>query len=185
MTPPGVSTIERVADVSTDDWRPIARRRRRLHRAVSGFLGLVMVGAVLDGFDVLPFVGPDEAHARARGGGFALDVEHPTVTRPALASVLRIRVTRAGGFAEPVQVAVSRAYLELYDLNGVLPSPSSETAVGRWVVWEFDPPPGDELLITYEARIEPGEQFGQAGEVAVLVDDEPVARVSFRTAVRP
>ena len=144
-----------------------------------------MALAVLDGLDVLDALGPDERHVSASGGGFELDVEYPSLTRPALASVFRIAVRREGGFDEPVQVAVSRTYLEAWDLNGVLPGPAAETSLGEWIVWEFDPPPGDELLVTYESRIEPGEQTSVPGAVAVLVEDEPVAEVRFTTVMRP
>jgi hypothetical protein len=185
MSPPGVSTIERVVDVSHERWHHICRRRRALHVFVAALLSLLMVGAVLDGLDVLDTIGPDEAVVRSTGGGFALEVEHPSITRPALASVFRIRIQREGGFDEPVQLAISRSYLESWDLNGIMPAPSGETSLGDWIVWEFDPPPGDELLITYESRIEPGEQSTTRGEAAVLVEDEPVARVDFKTKVRP
>jgi hypothetical protein len=185
MPPESVSTIERVVSVGHERWRTICRRRRALHLIVIGLLWVIVAGAVLDGFDVLDTIGPDERIVRATGGGFVLEVEHPSVTRPALASVFRVRVQRDGGFEEPVQIAVSRRYLESWDLNGIMPSPSGETSLGEWLVWEFDPPPGDELLLTYESRIEPGEQSDTSGEVAVLVDDEPVVRVDLDTKVRP
>jgi hypothetical protein len=185
MPPPGLSTIERVVDVSDERWRHVCRRRRALHVFVAALLSLLMLGAVLDGFDVLDTIGPDEAVVRSTGGGFVLEVEHPSITRPALASVFRIRVRRDGGFDEPVQIAVSRSYLESWDLNGIMPSPSGETSLEDWIVWEFDPPPGDELLLTYEARIEPGVQSNRLGKVAVLVEDEPVTEVDVETKVRP
>jgi hypothetical protein len=185
MSPESVSTIDRVVSVDHERWHRICRRRRALHVVVIGLLWLLVVGAVLDGLDLVDTIGPDERTVRAAGGGFALEVEHPSVTRPALASVFRVRVQRDGGFEEPVQIAVSRRYLESWDLNGVMPSPSGETSLGEWIVWEFDPPPGDELLVTYESRIEPGEQSRTRGEVAVLVDDEPVVRVDLDTKVRP
>ena len=176
---------EHVAHVGDAEWAHVIGRRRLLHRLVGGLLALIMVLAVLDGLDAVNTLGPDERRIGASGGGFELEVEYPSLTRPALASVFRITVGRDGGFDEPVQVAVSREYLEAWDLNGVLPSPAAETAVGSWIIWEFDPPPGDELTITYESRIEPGEQTSVPGAVAVLVDDEPVAEVRFTTVIRP
>jgi hypothetical protein len=176
---------EHVAHVGDAEWAHVIGRRRLLHRVVGGLLALVMVLAVLDGLDALNTLGPDERRVSASGGGFELEVEYPSVSRPALASVFRIAVRRAGGFDEPVQVAVSRTYLEAWDLNGVLPGPAAETSMGAWIVWEFDPPPGDELLVTYESRIEPGEQTSVPGAVAVLVEDEPVAEVRFTTVMRP
>jgi hypothetical protein len=164
----------------------VIRRRRWLHRVLFGLVLAALAVAVLDGLDVVDAIGPDEATVRAAGGGYELAVEHPTVTRPALATVFRFRVRKAGGFGEePVQVAVDRRYLELWDANATIPAPSGETSMGRWVVWEFDPPPGDELLVTYEARVEPGVQAGRDGAVAVLEDDEPVVTARFHTKVRP
>ncbi len=165
--------------------RKVIRRRRWMHRLMLGVVVLVLGAVVLDGVDGLDVVGPDERTVSASGGGYELAVEHPSVTRPALASVFRVTVRHAGGFDEPVQVAVDRRYLELWDANATLPAPDGETAVGRWIVWEFDPPPGDELVVTYEARIEPGVQRGRGGAVAVMVDDEPAVTVRFHTEVRP
>ena len=176
---------EHVAHVGDAEWAHVVGRRRLLHRLVGGLLALIMVLAVLDGVDAVNTLGPDERRIASSGGGFELEVEYPSVTRPALASVFRITIGRDGGFDEPVQVGVSRTYLEAWDLNGVLPSPAAETADGGWIIWEFDPPPGDELTITYESRIEPGEQTSVPGAVAVLVEDEPVAEVRFTTAMRP
>jgi hypothetical protein len=94
-------------------------------------------------------------------------------------------VHHEGGFDDKVQVAVSRHYLEIWDVNGAIPAPDGETSIGDWVVWEYDQPPGDTLRITYEARIEPGVQADRTGFVAVMEDDEPVTQVRFRTKVRP
>jgi len=176
---------EHVAHVGDAEWAHVIGQRRLLHRVVGGLLALIMVLAVLDGLDALNTLGPDEGHVTASGGGFDLDVEYPSLTRPALASVFRIAVRRAGGFDEPVQVAVSRKYLEAWDLNGVLPAPAAETSLREWVIWEFDPPPGDDLLVTYESRVEPGQQSSVRGAVAVMVEDEPVAQVRFTTVMRP
>jgi hypothetical protein len=58
--------------------------------------------------------------------------------------------------------------------------------MGHWIVWEFDPPVGDTLLVTYDARIEPAAQSGRSGEVAVLAaDDAVLTEVSFTTRVMP
>lgn len=182
---PDHSTIEALTDVLHPASAGVVQSRRWLFRAVMGLLILVLGAAVLDGLDVLDVYGPDEETVSASGAGYELEVEHPSVTRPALASVFRITVRREGGFDEPVNVAVSRHYLEAWDLNGVLPGPSGETAVGPWIVWEFDPPPGNDLVVTYEARVEPGQQSSRNGRVAVFEDDEPVVEVSFEMAVRP
>lgn len=177
--------VGHLAHVGEAEWTHVVGRRRLLHRIVGGLLALIMALAVLDGLDVWNTLGPDERHRTASGGGFDLDVEYPSITRPALASVFRVEVHRDGGFDEPVQIGISRKYLEAWDLNGVLPSPAAEASLGEWILWEFDPPPGDELLVTYEARLEPGRQTSVPGEVAVVVEHEPVTAVRFTTVVRP
>ena len=179
------STVERLTHPAEPEAAPILWRRKWLFRIVMGSVCVLLALTVLDGFDVVDVVGPDEDTVSATGEGYVLEVEHPSVSRPALASVFRITVGQEGGFDEPLQIGVSRSYLEALDLNGVLPAPSGETAVGPWIVWEFDPPPGDELTITYEARIEPGLQASRDGRVAVFEDDEPVLEVEFTTTVRP
>lgn len=179
------STLERLAHAAEPKSAGVLARRRWLFRIVFALVCLLLGLTVLDGFDVLDVVGPDEEIVTASGEGYVLEVEHPSVTRPALASVFRITVRRDGGFDEPLQIGISRHYLEAWDLNGILPSPSSETAVGEWIVWEFDPPPGEELTVTYESRLEPGLQASRDGTVAVFEDDAPVLDVEFTTAVRP
>ena len=110
---------------------------------------------------------------------------HGTVSRPALATPFEIFVTRPGGFEGPVTVVVDRAYLGMWDENGLLPAPAAETTRDEWVEWEFDPPAGDTLSIVYDGRIEPGAQSGRDGAVGIVEDDEIVVAVDFHTAVRP
>ncbi|MCU1484355.1 MAG: Uncharacterized protein JWN67_1101 [Actinomycetia bacterium] len=176
---------DEVVDPGDPSSRGVLRQRLWLHRILFGMVLVVLGLAVLDGLDVVDAIGPDEDSTAVEGEGYRLVVEHPTVTRPALATDFRIRLRREGGFDEPVQVAVSRRYLEMWDANATIPAPSGETSLGPWVIWEFDPPPGDELVITYEARIEPGVQAGRDGAVAVMEDDEPVVTARFHTKVRP
>ena len=108
------------------------------------------------------------------------------MSRPALATPFDIEVHRAGGFDGPVRIAVDQEYLRMWDENGLVPAPSAETVMGPWVVWEFDPPIGDTLFVSYDARIEPAAQEGRSGAVAVLDDDDaPIVQVDFTTRVWP
>jgi hypothetical protein len=180
------STDEAFLHIGGDEARTFRTKRRAAYRATSAALTLLMAGAVVDAADLVDVYGVDTATVRDEGGGFELEVRYGTVSRPALATPFEITVRRAGGFDEPVHIAVSADYLHLWDLNGIIPAPASEVAQGDWVVWEMDPPPRGEVLeVAYEARIEPAEQSGRSGEVAILVDDEPVASVSFETDLRP
>ena len=108
------------------------------------------------------------------------------MSRPALATPFDIEVHQPGGFDGPVRIAVDQEYLRMWDENGLVPAPSAETVMGPWVVWEFDPPIGDTLLVSYDARIEPAAQQGRSGAVAVLDDDDAVVvQVDFTTRVWP
>jgi hypothetical protein len=156
-------------------------------RAGTALLAGVMAVTVLDGVGALDAVGVDTAEVSASADGTTLVVRYATVSRPALATPFEITVVRPGGFdGAPIELAVTTGYLELFDLNGVLPSPSEETADEGRQLWTFDPPDGDTFRVVYEARVEPAMQDARAGRVAVLgpAGEEAVA-VSFETAIRP
>jgi len=161
------------------------RRRRIGYGAATAMLTAVMALGVVDAVGWLDVYGVDTARVRASGGGYELEVQYGTVSRPALATPFEIVVTRAGGFAGPVTVAVDERYLELWDANAIVPAPSGEISADDWVRWEFDPPAGDVLRIFYDGRIEPAAQSGRSGRVAVLDDGTPVVEVDFHTRVLP
>jgi hypothetical protein len=121
----------------------------------------------------------------ATGGGYELTVTYAAVTRPGLATPWAVEVRRQGGFDGPVTIAASAAYLEMFDENGLDPDPSASTADPDFVEWEFDPPNGDTLAVSFDARLEPARQWGRSGTVKVLVDDAAVTTASFRTWVMP
>ena len=160
------------------------RLRRRGYGATTLALAALMALTVLDGAGVVDAYGVDTARLQASGGGADLEVRYTTVTRPALASPFEITVRRPGGFDGPVTVAVDHEYMDLWDVNGFYPTPSSETTMGRWLIWEFDAPEGDTLHFTYDARLEPGVQRGRPGAVALVVDGALVGRIDFETSVR-
>jgi hypothetical protein len=178
---------ERRARLDPDHQERIWRSRRVGHAVATGALGVLMLLALLDGVDAVDSFGVDDDRVDASVGGTALQVRYPTVTRPALASPFEIVVTRQGGFdGQQIEVTVSTAYLSLWDLNGVFPSPAEETADGDRVHWTFDPPDGETLRIVYEARIEPAAQDGEPGRVAVLdADGAELVAVEFETRIRP
>ena len=146
----------------------------------------VMLAAMLDALPSVAILGVDSQTTRASAGGIDLAVTYGEVSRPALATPFDIEVHQAGGFDGPVRVAVDQEYLRMWDENGLVPAPSAEAVMGPWVVWEFDPPVGDTLFISYDARIEPAAQEGRSGAVAVLdPDDAILVQVEFTTRVWP
>jgi hypothetical protein len=157
----------------------LLRRHRLVYRLTSLALAAFAVLALLDLrhpiFGVTD-TGPDGVH---------LEVVYPKLTRPALAAEFSIEVTRPGDFTEPVQLAVDRRWLEVWDENGLTPAPDSETSDGDWVVYEYEAPDTNTLRVFYDARIEPGRQSGIDGAVELRSETQVLASVSFHTAVRP
>lgn len=162
------------------------RRRRWHHRATLAVLVGLLLLAVADGFDLVDAYGVDTRTTYADTPDGRLVVEFPSTTRPALASPFRVRVEQPGGFDGPITIAVSRPWIEMWDENGLYPTPSAETGEPGWVVWEFDPPDGSAFQLFYDARIEPARQSSQRGAVQLRDDDGTVlASVDLRTEVRP
>jgi hypothetical protein len=176
--PPSLSTLP------TDDQTV---RPRRIGYAITTALLTAAIGlTVLDGVTPLALIGVDSATTTARGPGFELSVTYGEVSRPALATPFDIRVVQPGGFDGPIRIAVDQEYLRMWDENGLVPAPAEEGLVGDQLVWEFDPPPGNTLFVSYDARIEPAAQDGRSGSVAVLDEDDAVlAEVEFTTRIMP
>jgi hypothetical protein len=163
------------------------RARRRIGYAATTFgLTALMLTAVIDGTTPAAIFGVDSATITDEGAGYELAVTYGEVSRPALATPFDIEVVRPDGFDEPVRIAVDQEYLRMWDENGRVPAPAEEAVVGDWVVWEFEPPAGTSLRVTYDARIEPAAQEGRSGSVALLDDDDAVlVRVDFTTRLMP
>jgi len=167
-----------------EDGPVFVRRRRIAYRTMSVALGLLLVATLLD----VPFavLGVDSAEREvALGEDGTLRVEYPELTRPGLASPFAVEVTRPGGFEAPIELAVSRPWIEVWDENGMYPAPSAETGDADWVVYEFEPPDGDKFRFFYDARMEPARQSSVDGVVELRQGDTVLGRVEFRTAVRP
>ena len=147
----------------------------------------VIASAAVDAVDGVDIWGVDDERITATAAsGAELTVRYPTVTRPALASPFEIVVERPGGFDNDVEIAIDVDYVELWDLNGIYPSPADERSDGDRIIWTFDAPDGDRFLVSYDARIEPGAQLEErAGAVSFLEPGEPELTVRFETKVRP
>jgi hypothetical protein len=159
---------------------PARVRRWRLGRRLF-VVGLVaFLGAAATGR-----LGVHSAEVRAEAEGYELVVTYATVTRAGLATPWAMEVRHPGGFDGPVQLATTTAYLEMFDENGLNPDPDGATATADEVLWEFAPPPGDVLAVTFDARLAPAIQMGTTGRTTLLVEDRPVVAVEYRTLVMP
>jgi hypothetical protein len=157
----------------------VSRRARMFRRLFMVLLfGVLAIG--LSGW-----LGVRSATATANGGGYELTVTYGKVSRPGLATPWSLEIHHPGGFDGPVTVSTNTKYLDLFDENGFDPEPSKTTATPDEVIWEFEPPDGDTLGVSLDARIEPGAQWGRTGETSVLVDDKPVATARYKTWILP
>ena len=161
------------------------RRRRALYTLTTGILSALMFLGVTDTLGWTSAYGVSSAVVEVSSAGRTLRVRYPEVTRPALASPFDITVVDPDGFDEPVRLRLNRDFFQLWDENGWYPEPSSERSQGEWIEIEFDPPSGDELRVSFDARIEPAVQSGRAGEVALMDGTEAVVTARFDVAVRP
>ena len=174
MTDPQVATLPEARDESS------VRRARSARRVGIVVLALI-VAAGLSGF-----LGIRSATVTAGGSGYELEVTHAQVTRAGIAVPFHARVTHPGGFDGPLTLAISEGLLERFDFQNFYPNPAKETASGEYVYYEFDPPPGDVFELNLDARTAP-DQNGSTTvyRTALIVDDAPVAEVSFRVWVVP
>lgn len=147
----------------------------------------VMASAAIDAIDGVDIWGVDDERLIATSAsGAEMTVRYPTVTRPALASPFEVVIERPGGFDNDVEIAIDVNYVELWDLNGIYPSPAEERSDGDRIIWTFDAPDGTTFLVSYDARIEPGAQLEErAGAVSFLEPGEPELTIRFATKVRP
>ena len=165
-----------------DDPSPARSRRARwLRRVFSAALTLFLLGAALNVYGVRT------ADVRAAAGDYELSVHYAEVTRPGLATPWSVEVRRAGGFDEEITLRTTGSYFDLFDENGLDPDPASATSDGEDITWQFDPPEGEVLSISFDARIEPAVQLTWIdAETSVLgPDGEPEVTVRYRTLVLP
>jgi hypothetical protein len=121
----------------------------------------------------------------ARGGGYEVSVTYGQMSRPGLPTPWSFLVRRPGGFDGPVTVATTHKYLDMFDENGFDPEPTSSTMTEKYILWEFEPPPGDTLAVSLDARIEPGVQWGRSGETAVVENGQQVVVARYKTWIMP
>jgi hypothetical protein len=85
-----------------------------------------------------------------------------------------------------VTLKVDAPYLAILDENGIDPDPIEGFNDGTWVWWSFSVPAGSpSLTVTFDARIEPGVQWGTGGSAALEIDGHTIVTAEFATWVMP
>jgi hypothetical protein len=178
MPPSAGSRRARSTDPDPTTIRQLRRSRLGRRILLSALGVIILLGAS-------SLLGAHTSTREASGGGYDLKLVYPSVTRPGLAIRWILFVHRADGFKGTVQVATTSTYFNLFDFNNVDPMPSTSTSWGDLSIWEFDPPVGDTLRITMDARLEPARQHGGAATTSILENELPVVSIHYRTRVMP
>ena len=137
---------------------------------------------------LLNFFGVRTRTVSAAGDDIALDVTYAQISRPGLATVWTARITAVGAAPLPPELTLrtTRDYFVQFDENGLSPDPAESDQDGEFLSWTFEPQPSArELVVSFDARLEPGWRIGKAATTAVVVDDEPVVSVDYRTWIVP
>ena len=179
MPPPTGGSPPRLptAAVETDIRR--ARRARNGRRVVMGLLGVLVVAALTS------FLGVHTSTVSGSGNGYSLTLTYPSVTRPGLAVRWILDVRHPGGFKGNVTIATTSRYFDLFDFNNLDPVPSSQTTDATSSIWVFDPPPGDVLTITMDARVEPAQQYGKSAVTELQLGGLRAVVLHYSTRVMP
>ncbi len=160
-------TTATVPDVATPTQERRAHRGRRIALAALTVFVLLGLGGVL---------GVRARTVTATGSeGTEVRLTYPQVTRPALAVPYQLTIIRREGFDERIEVRITHAFLDSFDENGVNPEPAEATTDGGDVVWTFDPPPGQDLTLSLDTRVEPGVQWRRHGRTLVRIGSETIA----------
>jgi hypothetical protein len=155
------------------------RRSRLLRRVGLGFVALIVLAGAVG------LLGIRTRTVTASGGGYSMTLQYPWTDRSDQPVHWVLAVRHPGGFSGPVSIGITASYLDLLDMNGLNPQPSSSKNAGPFVVWTFDPPSGDVLRVMMDANIQLDAHFGAAAEVAVLEHGVPAVSVDYRTWVSP
>ena len=149
--------------------------RRLFFLLLAAFLALGVAGRL----------GVRTASTSGSAEGYTVTVTYASMTRPGLASNFGIQIERVGGIKDSLTLAVSTDYLDMFDENGLEPDPAVSRAGPDFVYWTFDTPPDDILEVSFDARIEPGVQWGRRGVVKLIRESDTVLEVGFKTWVMP
>ena len=159
----------------------------KFERLLRLFSVVVVFGIVI--LALLGYAGLATSRADTTDGDLTVQVDYATVSRPGLATPLTITIdSTAGRLPDELTVEMPRAYLAMFDENGLDPSPDAVTSDGETEIWTFEPGDVSTLSIDFDARLQPNMHYGRDGWVIVRdgdADTDPGVRVDFHTRVMP
>lgn len=131
------------------------------------------------------FLGVKSGTVTATGDGYELELVYATIARAGLDVPFDVTLTHEGGFNEDIVLAMTADYFYIFEHQGVSPEPDSESSEGPMVYMTFPAPKGDEFRMGFDVYIQGSSQVGASGEVWLVVQDEPLLRVTFTTVLVP
>jgi hypothetical protein len=155
------------------------RRGRLLRGAFNGLLAIVLLTALTG------LLGVRTSEVSASAQGYEVTVTYASMTRPGLATPFAVEVVRPAGFTEAVTVAASSDFLDAFDENGLDPDPAVSRSDGDFVYWTLEPPPGDTLDVSFDARLEPAVQWKREGTVRLIRESRTLLEIDFTMWVMP
>ena len=141
-------------------------------------LVVVVAGAV-------GLLGVHSATASGGAAGYTASFTYARVARAGWDVPWRVRVDHPGGFDGPITLAVNADAFQIYETQRFWPEPSSETRGEHTIYLTFDPPPGDTLVVEYDAYIQPSAQRGRDTRLTVITGGHPRLRLHASTFLLP
>jgi hypothetical protein len=135
--------------------------------------------------DLLSLLGVRTSAVSAHGKGYDLSVRYPSVARAGLDTPWQVTVTHPGGFGKDLTLAISGDYFNIFETQGFHPEPADETRDAHTLYLTFTAPPGDTLVVDFDAYIQPSSQRGRSARVSVMEGDTPVVSVDIDTRLLP
>lgn len=158
----------------------VASRARQGRRVAIVMLWLVVLAGAVG------LLGVHSRTVSASGGGVNASLTYAGIARAGWDVPWHLVITKEGGFGSgTVTVAVSQSFFDIYETQGFHPAPASETSDAHYVYLEFAPPPGDTLVVDYDAYIQPTAQLGRHSDLKVITDGQERVSLTWRTFLFP
>lgn len=148
---------------------------------------VVALLVIVVGLGATGWLGVRSATVEETGGGYTLGVEYPMIARAGLDVPWTVTITAPpDGFPDEITVAVTSDWFDLFETQGFSPEPTEETTDDRFDYMTLSTPDtGTTMTFSYDTFVQPAAQLGASAEVWLIVDDERVASVDYRTWLLP
>lgn len=147
-----------------------------------GVVALLALG-ILAG--VLGLLGVTTREVRAESGGYELEVTYPRIARAGLDTPWQLRITRAGGLPDEVEVAITGEYTDIFESQGMWPDATEMTRDGQRLMLTFVAPEGDTLVVDFDLYVQFSSQVGRDATISVVEGGRDMVSVAYTTTLLP